>query len=66
VIKNRLKEIRLREYMMESQEFARLLEINHTTYSNWELGVSRPTLEKAFLVADKLNKRVDDIWHLEK
>jgi putative transcriptional regulator len=65
MIKNRLKEIRMKEYMMESQQFAKKLEVSNTTYSNWELGVSRPTLEKALEIANKLNRKVDDIWHLE-
>jgi putative transcriptional regulator len=64
-VKNRLKEIRMKEYMMESKEFAELLGENNTTYSNWELGVSKPTLEKSLHIAKKLNKKIDDIWYLE-
>lgn len=51
--------------MMESKDFAAFLGESNTTYSNWELGVSKPTLEKALFIAKKLNKKVDDIWCLE-
>ena len=64
-MKNRLKEIRMREYMMDSKEFAAFLGESNTTYSNWELGVSKPTLEKSLYIANKLNRKVDDIWYLE-
>jgi len=64
-LKNRLKEIRMREYIMNSKDFAKMLGINHTTYSNWETCVSKPTLDVAFETAKKLNKRVDEIWYSE-
>lgn len=64
-VKNRLKEIRMKEYMMEGKEFANFLGVSNTTYSNWELGVSKPTLEKSLEIAKKLNRRIEDIWCLE-
>lgn len=64
-IKNKLKEIRMKEYLMSGKEFADMLVISHTTYNNWELGVSKPTLDKAFEIAEKLNKKVDEIWYKE-
>ncbi|WP_069649628.1 helix-turn-helix transcriptional regulator [Caloranaerobacter ferrireducens] len=65
-VKNRLKEIRLKEYMIDSKtEFAKKLNINVHTYIKWENGDSVPVLEKALEVAKQLNKRVDDIWYLE-
>jgi putative transcriptional regulator len=66
MINNRLKEIRMREYMMNQKDFAKYLEVSNNTLNNWESGNSCPTLETAFLIADKLNKRIDDIWRLEK
>lgn len=51
--------------MMESKEFAKFLEENITTYSNWELGVSKPNLEKALQISNKLNKKIEDIWYLD-
>jgi len=64
-VKNRLKEIRMREYLMDPGEFAKLLGISNKVYWSWENDKSRPTLEKALEVADKLNKDVKDIWHLD-
>jgi putative transcriptional regulator len=64
-VKNRLKEIRMREYMMSSGEFAKYLEVPVTVYSGWETNSSRPKLEKAFEIARKLNRKVDDIWFYE-
>lgn len=64
-IKNNLKEIRLKEYMMDSKtEFAKLLGVGLHTYSNWENG-TLPNLKTALDVARKLNKKVEEIWHLE-
>lgn len=61
----RLKEIRLKEYMIDSKtEFAKILGEDLRTYMNWENG-GTPTLAKALKVAKILNKRIDDIWHLE-
>ena len=62
MVKNKLKEIRMREYMMTSSEFAKVLGVNLTTYSQWESGVNTPKLEKAFEIARKLNKKLEDIW----
>jgi putative transcriptional regulator len=50
--------------MMESGEFARYLGVGKTTYCNWETGTSKPPLEKALEIANKLNKDVKEIWYL--
>lgn len=65
-VRNKLKEIRMREYTMNQKEFAKYLNIGNTTYCSWETGASRPTLETAIEIADKLNKDVKEIWYLEK
>lgn len=65
MVKNKLKEIRMKEYMMEKSEFAKFLNIAVTTYYNWENGDSKPPLEKALEIAEKLNKDVKEIWYLE-
>lgn len=65
MLKNRLKEIRMKEFMLNSSQFAKMIGINHTTYSNWELNVSKPSLDKALEIAKKLNRNVEDIWYLE-
>lgn len=64
-MKNKLKEIRMKEYMMNITEFAQLLEVDRKVLSSWERGVSRPTLEKALEASQKLNRTVNEIWHLE-
>ena len=64
MVKNRLKEIRMREYMMEPQEFAKLLNVNIKSYYQWETEFSKPPLEKALEISLKLNRNVNDIWYL--
>ena len=64
MIKNRLKEIRMKEYMIESKsEFARMLEIPIHTYIKWENEESSPNLDLAFTIAKKLNRTITDIWY---
>lgn len=62
---NRLREIRMREYLMEPQEFANHVGVNYKTYYSWEKGVAGPSLDKALEIAKKLNKTVEDIWYLD-
>ncbi|EPS47202.1 helix-turn-helix transcriptional regulator [Clostridium botulinum] len=65
MVKNRLKEIRMKEYLMNQTEFASMLGFDLKTVSNWERGISTPTLERAIKVSEKLNKKVNDIWYLK-
>ncbi|MDR3593570.1 helix-turn-helix domain-containing protein [Clostridium sp.] len=63
-VKNRLKEIRMKEYGIDSKsEFARMLEVPVQTYIKWENGESSPNLNLAITIAKKLNKAVEDIWY---
>ncbi len=64
-VKNRLKKIRMREYMLEPEEFAKLIDVNIKSYYSYERDFSRPTLEKALEIASKLNKTIHEIWYLE-
>ncbi|PWX20922.1 helix-turn-helix transcriptional regulator [Clostridium perfringens] len=64
-MKNKLREIRMREFLMNSGEFARMLGVNLKTYSNWEKNRSRPQLEEGLRIAKVLNRAVEDIWSLE-
>lgn len=66
MVKNKLKEIRMREYLMNQGEFSKMLAIPLTTYSQWERGKSNPTLETALNIAIKLNKKVEEIWLYEE
>jgi DNA-binding XRE family transcriptional regulator len=65
MVKCKLKEIRMREFLMAPGEFAKYLDIPIQTYSGWENNHSRPTLEKALDIADKLNRDVKEIWYKE-
>jgi putative transcriptional regulator len=64
-VKNNLKEIRMREYMMSSSEFVKFLEVPLSTYSQWENGSNNPPLAKAFEITKKLNRKLEDIWYSE-
>jgi putative transcriptional regulator len=63
MVKNYLKEIRMKEYMLNKTEFAKLLEIDFRQYSRYENGVV-PTSESMLRIAQKLNKKVEDIFYL--
>lgn len=66
MLKCRLKEIRLKEYMIDSKvEFANLLNVPMQTYVKWENNKSYPNLNLAYEIAKKLNKEVTEIWYLE-
>ncbi|HII4449369.1 helix-turn-helix transcriptional regulator [Clostridium perfringens] len=64
-MKNKLREIRMREFLMDSGDFAKMLGVNLKTYSNWEKNRSKPPLEEALRIAKELDRKVEDIWSLE-
>lgn len=64
-VKNRLKEIRMKEHMMEPAEFAALIKVNIKTYYSWELGKAIPSMKEGLRVAKEINKRLDEIWYLD-
>lgn len=64
-VKNHLKEIRMKEFVMDPGEFASFIGTDIKNYSNWENNRSRPKLELAIAIAQKLNRKVEDIWYLE-
>ena len=63
-MENKLKEIRMKEYMMSQKDFAAMMEIDYRQYNRYEHGVS-PTLETALRIARKLDKCVEDIFYLD-
>ena len=65
MVKNRLKEIRMGEYMMSKRDFASYLKIIEQQYLRYENDISNPSLEIAFKIAKVLNKHLDDIWYIE-
>ena len=63
-VKNKLKEIRMKEYVMDPREFADFISVNIKAYYQWESEISKPSLAKALKISLKLNKNVNDIWYL--
>lgn len=64
MVQNRLKEIRMREYMMNQIEFATFLKIDFRQYNRYEHSI-QPSLEVALKIAAKLSKDVKDIFYLD-
>ncbi len=64
MVQNRLKEIRMKEYMMNQKEFASFLEIDFRQYNRYEHSI-QPSLEVALKMAFKLNKDVKKIFYLD-
>lgn len=64
-MKNSLKQIRMKEFLMNQKEFCELLKINNKSYSVWEKGTSKPAVDIALKIAKILNRKVEDIWSIE-
>ena len=62
MIKNHLKEIRMKEYMLNKREFAKFLGIAEQQYIRYENGVSSPSLKICLKITTVLSKKIDDIW----
>lgn len=65
MVKNKLKEIRMRDYMMNSTEFCKLIGIGLSTYSQIESNKQQGNIETILKVAKALNRKVEDIWYLD-
>lgn len=65
MVKNKLKEIRMREYMMNSKEFCKVIDIKANTYSQIEANKQQGNIETILKIAKALNRKVEDIWYLE-
>lgn len=64
-VKNKLKEIRMKEYMMNQKEFCNMLEVSQSTYSSIESNKIQGNIENILAIAKALNRKVEDIWYLE-
>lgn len=64
-VKNKLKDIRMREYGEEPKEFAKRINVNIKTYYTWEKGFALPALKECLRVAKILKKDVSEIWSLD-
>ena len=65
MVENRLKEIRMKEYMMSQTEFSAMLNIEYPQYNRYEKGVT-PALETALKISTRLNKPIEEIFILSK
>jgi putative transcriptional regulator len=64
-VKNCLKEIRMKEYMMTQTDFCEnILHISLTTYSPIEKNKNQGNAETILKIAKALNRPVEDIWYL--
>ena len=63
MIKNRLKEIRMKEYMLNQKEFAEMLGVDVRQYNRYEHSM-QPSLEVAIKILEKLNKDIRDVFYL--
>lgn len=64
MVKNKLKEIRMREYMLNQKDFCRLIGISQSTYNPIENNTKQGNAETILLIAKGLNRRVEEIWYL--
>lgn len=63
-VRNKLKEIRMREYMMAQGEFCKMIGISQSTYSTIEANKIQGNIENILLIAKALNRKVEEIWYL--
>ena len=64
MLNNNLKQIRMKEFMMNKKEFSTYLNVNESQYSRYELNNAQPSLEVAIKVSNKLTRQVTDIWYI--
>jgi putative transcriptional regulator len=60
---NKLKEIRMKEYMKTQKEFALILGLNYRQYNRYENGTV-PESETMLKIAKALNRSVEEIFYL--
>ena len=64
MLKNRLLQIRLGLGYKTAKEFGEFLNIGKSSYSLLENNKKQVTLEQAFIIAEKLNMKLEDIFEL--
>lgn len=64
-IKNRLLDIRLSRGYKFQKEFAELLNMSAKDYNLVENNKKGVSLENAFLISEKLNMKIEEIWYKE-
>ena len=63
-LKNKLLQIRLGLGYKTAKEFSEFLNIGKSSYSLLENNKKQVTLEQAFIIAKKLNMKLEDIFEL--
>lgn len=64
-VKNKLKEIRMREYMLNQKEFCdQILNISVSTYNPIEQNKTQGNIETILKISKALNRPVEEIWLL--
>lgn len=66
VVRNNLKDIRMREFAENQKEFAKRLDMILGSYNQIELAKRLPSLEVALKIAAILDRQIEDIWYLEQ
>ena len=64
MIKNTLKQIRMKEYLMNKKQFANFVGIAEIPYGRYENEKIIPSLETALLMSEKLNQTVNQIFYI--
>ena len=64
-VMNKLRAIRMQEYMVNQKEFCKILKISQSTYSAIESNKIQGNIENILTIAKALNRKVEDIWYLE-
>ena len=64
MINNRLKNIRMQEFMLNKKEFSKKIGVVEQQYHRYESGAIIPSLEICFRVSKNLNRAIEDIWFL--
>jgi DNA-binding XRE family transcriptional regulator len=64
MLNNTLREVRMRDYMLNMKDFAAFLGVAEPQYNRYENSVSTPSLEIALKISQKVNRSVNDIWSL--
>lgn len=65
MVKNILKQLRMKEHMLNKKEFAEYLGVPELQYGRYENSYNQPSLEMALKISKKLNKTVNQIWFIE-
>lgn len=64
IVKTRLPNIRLQNYLMSKKDFSKMIDVNEQQYCRYEQ-YSLPSLPVALKISRALNLTVNEIWQIE-